>query len=214
MTTEGTTMSRIRLLLLVSEKEESASLRSRARGVVAHPLEASGEVEAVGAAEVTELLELGAGVVDDEIDVRVEVALGVSPLRLDTTDAASVKADWTDARRDGLAAFRIDARLAIRDAADRLADSEDETEEAARREETRDAAAAELDELEEARALARDADDCAGLREVADTAALGRMRGGWRKVLEVAAAVGDATAKTRGATLGSARRSRRKGALS
>lgn len=124
-------------------------------------------------------------------------------LLLDTTDSAVVKASWTEDKSPGVAALRIDARLAIRDAADLIADAAEDDETDARDEA---AAAEERDELEEARARERDAEDWAGLREVVDTAALGRTRGVWRKVREVV--VADATAKTRGRVRGAARRSR------
>jgi len=167
--------------------------------------------EAEGNAEEVEtgldaLVELPA-----EVDVTLELGVRLAALalatladRLEMTEAASVKAPWTEDKRPGVAAFRMEARLAIRDAADLLADAADEDETDARDEA---AAAEERDEEEEARARERDAEDWAGLREVVvETAALGRTRGVWRKVREVV--VADATAKTRGRVRGAARRSR------
>lgn len=133
----------------------------------------------------------------------VAVALEMLACRLEMTEAASVKAPCTEDKRPGVAALRIDARLAIRDAADLLADAAEDDETDARDEA---AAAEERDELEEARARERDAEDWAGLREAVETAALGRTRGVWRKVREVV--VADATAKTRGRVRGAARSSR------
>lgn len=194
------------------KREESSSTVSRRSAILQKPthLLEDGVAELDGSSDEVEtgvdaLVELLADVeaTRELVVLLVAVALAMLADRLETTEAASVKAPWTEAKRPGVCALRMDARLATRDAADLLADAAEDDETDARDEA---AAAEERDELEEARARERDAEDCAGLREVVDTAAFGKTRGVWRKVREVV--VADATAKTRGRVRGAARRSR------